>query len=136
MAAQSVQQVEVNVCYMMSRAIDLMLLDVERRMRAEGREFRHEKKVIFNRLMESIGVVFRYIAMLNSDIEESAKGNGYKDLDIWAAESNEMCRLLLLYADRCGRYPDDSNSVFKLLRSFEGDGIITEEVLSRFYLKK
>ena len=133
---QPIEQVEVNICYMMSRAIDRLMMDIESRLLTKKIEFRREKKVLFKRLMDSVAGVYRYASLLNEDIEESAKSSNYKDLQIWADEENELCRLVLLYADKCGKYPDASNEVFKLLRSFDGEGIITEDVLKRFYLKK
>lgn len=133
---ETIENVEVNICYMMSRAMDRLMLDAERRLVKRNIVFRQDKKVLFRRLMESIAAVYRYSAKLNEDIELSAKPSGYKDLDVWSEETNEMCRLILLYSDKCGKYPDAANQVFKLLRSFEGEGIITEEALQRFYLKK
>ena len=133
---QSVEQVGVNVLYMMSWAMDRFLLDIELRLKTKKILFRREKKAQFNKLMDAIRRAYRASEELRADIEVSASPSDYKDLDIWADETNEMCRLILLYADKCGKHPDDSNQVFKLLRSFEGEGIITEDVLKRFYLKK
>lgn len=79
---ETIENVEVNICYMMSRAMDRLMLDAERRLVKRNIVFRQDKKVLFRRLMESIAAVYRYSAKLNEDIELSAKPSGYKDLDV------------------------------------------------------
>lgn len=58
----------------------------------------------------------------------------WKNIPVWQEESNELARLILLYADKSADV-DNVNKVFKHLRSLPGEGIITEELLDRFRLK-
>lgn len=131
-----VQDVEINTLYMMSQAMDKILMDAERRgLVPPNLEVLREKKIQFRRLTSCVNGAFRAIADLNRDIEMSAIDD-YTQLDTWADESNELCRLILLFADKCSKNMDNSNAVFKFLRSLEGEGVVTEDVLDRFRLKK
>lgn len=131
-----VQDVEMNVLYMMSQAMDKILMDADRRgLVKPNLELIREKKILFKKLTNCIAGAFRAILDLNNDIEQSAKED-YSELDVWAEESNEMCRLILLFADKCGKNIDNANAVFKFLRGLEGEGVITENDLDRFRLKK
>lgn len=131
-----VQDVEMNVLYMMSQAMDKLLMDADKRgiLRNDVRVVR-EKKMLYRRLTSCISGAFRAIGEMNDDIEFCAKDD-YTKLDLWAEESNELCRLVLLFADKCGKNVDNANAVFKFLRSLDGEGIITEDDLDKFRLKK
>ena len=130
------QDVEINTLYMMSQAMDKILMDAERRgLVPPNLEVLREKKIQFRRLTSCVNGAFRAIADLIRDIEMSAIDD-YTQLDTWADESNELCRLILLFADKCSKNMDNSNAVFKFLRSLEGEGVVTEDVLDRFRLKK
>ena len=127
--------VETNTLYMMSQAMDLIFRDCERRMAAHKEEFKREKKQKFTRYM----TLARQASLINEDlaqdIYEHESKRKWKDVQIWQEQANELARLILMYADR-SRYIDFVNEIFKHIRSFKGDEIITEDVLQKFYLKK
>lgn len=136
MNKQTVQSAEMNILYSLSQVIDKILMDAERRgLVRPNLELIREKKILFRRVSNCVQGAFRAIEEINKDIEQSASAD-YRLLDEWAVESNEMCRLLLLYYDKCDKNVDNANAVFKFLRSLEGEGIITESDLDRFRLKK
>lgn len=124
-----------NTAYIMSQATDLILREAERRLARRGTPMFHETKQKFNRWTEAV----KRACILNEDLEQDiykheSKRN-YKDVQIWQEQWNECARFNLMLAD-ISRYVDYVNEVFGHLRSFKGDGIITEEVLKNFYLKK
>lgn len=127
---------EINTLYLMSLAMDRMMLDFERRMKAVHQEFRRDKKYQFKQMMDGINRAYRAFQVLNDDIEHSCDTKGWDVLDAWYEEALELDRLLLLYDDRCGKNITNRDNLFKYLREMEGDGVITEDVLSRFYLKR
>lgn len=130
----TVQSVETNVLYMGVMALDLILRDAERRMRAVGGEFKREKKMIFNRFIESVKTACLMAERLQDDVIASTARSSYRDYDVWLGEANELARLVLLFADKS---TEDGNSeaVFDILESLEGEGIIDEGVLRNFRLK-
>lgn len=136
MEKQTVDSFEVNVIYMMTQAFELIIRDIERRLLKTNTGFRHEKKKQFTRLMKSIKDIYTQFDILYQDIIDSTEGRGWETLDIWAEESNELARLILLYADKSAGNLDNIDKIFRYLRRFKGQGIVTEEVLSKFYLKK
>lgn len=121
---------------MMTQSFELIMRDFERRLKPTGIVFKHEKRQQFNRLMKSIKDIYTQFDILYGDILESAEPHGWRELDIWAEESNELARLILLYADKSAGEIENVNKIFRYLRRFKGQGIVTEEVLDRFYLKK
>lgn len=130
-------QQEVDILYSLSLVIDRLLIDLDRRMSVNLEEFSREKKKLFNRMQDGIKLAFQSIEKLNIDIEKTAEGSNYANLDIWYEGANELCRLLLLYFEKCELAVENSNQVFKFLRSLSGGkGLIDEEVLERFYMKK
>lgn len=135
-ANQDVKTVEINSLYLLSLAMDRMMLDFERRMKASGQEFRRDKKFQFRQIIDGVQRAYRAFQVLNEDIEHSCSDKGWEVLDAWAEEALELVRLVLLYDDRCGKNVGNRDKVFTFLRGLEGDGIITEEALGKFYLKK
>ena len=127
--------VEVNVAYMMAWATELIVRDVDRRLRAIGDCFQHEKKRAFSDFTRAVKSACVNGAKITADIETVCAPGGYKGLDQWAAEANELARLVLLYADKSNSESRVEN-IFSFLRSCPGQGLVSEEDLKRFYLKK
>lgn len=130
----TVQSVETNVLYMGVMALDLILQDAERRMRAAGGEFKYEKKMAFNRFFKAVKEARIMSERLQDDVVASTEKSSYRDYDVWLGEANELARLILLFADK-STVEGNSDAVFDRLDSLEGEGIITDDVLQRFYLQ-
>ena len=130
----TVQSVETNVLYMGVMALDLILRDTERRMKAAGGEFKYEKKMAFNRFFKAVKEACLMAERLQDDVVDSTAKSSYKDYDVWLGEANELARLILLFADK-STVDHNSDAVFDRLESLDGEGIITDEVLQRFYLQ-
>lgn len=131
----TVSDLMINTLYMMTQTFELIMRDFERRIKAGGIVFRHEKKQQFNRLMKSIRDIHTQFDLVYNDIMVSAEEVGWKELDLWARDANALARMILLWADKCGSYPQNEEDVFSLLKALKGEGIVTEDVLKRFYLK-
>jgi len=143
------EDLEVNVLYMLTQTFDLILRDIEWRMaergrREEGRavEFKREKKKMFREYLDGIGDIckrckksFDQNEKITQDIYDSSASSNYSSVPIWQMESNELARLILMYADKSAD-ADKVNKIHSFLRSIPGEGIVTEEVLKNFYLKK
>lgn len=50
-------------------------------------------------------------------------------------DANELCRLQLLYWDKCFQNFDNVNETFKFLRSLEGMGVFTEKDIEHYRLR-
>ena len=133
----AVIQQEVDILYSLSLVIDKMLMDVERRLSVRSEGSNREKKQAFSKVCDGIQRAYKGVEKLNLDIEKASASTNYTELDIWHMGANEICRLLLLYFEKCEYVEENANQVFKFLRSLtSGKGIVDEEVLERFYLKK
>ena len=126
--------VETNLLYMMSLSMDLMIRDLEWRMRKEKEIFRHEKKQIFTRFTKAVRDACVLQEMLTQDIYDCDAKHNYKNVQTWQDEANELARLDLLFADRSANQ-DVVARIFKFIREQEGEGIVDEKMLEAFYLK-
>ena len=126
---------ETNVLYMMSLAMDLILRNNEWLMSRLRESFRRDKKQLFTRYTKTVRDACYLQDLLTQDIFDADEKNNYKNIQIWQDEANELSRLVLLFADRSA----DQNvvdNIFKFIREQPGEGIVTEEMLESFYLKK
>lgn len=130
----TVQSIEVNTLYIGALALDLILRDAERRMKAIGGEYKYEKKQMLTRFFKAVKEASVWAERLNDDVIASTEKSHYKDYNIWQAESNELARLILTFADKASE-EGATEAIFNYLESFKGAGIITEESLKPFYLK-
>lgn len=126
---------EVNTIYMMSLAMDLILRDAEWRMRKHREAFKHEKRQLFTRFTKAVRDACYLQDRLTQDIFDCDEKHDWKNIPVWQEESNELARLILLYADRSANI-DEVSSIFKHIRSLPGEGIVDEAMLSNFYLRK
>lgn len=131
----TLMDVLTNTCFMTMLTMELMLRDVEKRLSREGASIQREKKQNFTRFLENYKRALYFADKLSDTIYEVDAENKWKNIPIWQEESNELARLILLYADKSANV-DNANKVFQLLRELPGEGIITEEVLENYYLKK
>lgn len=125
----------INSIYMMSLSMDLMIRVADRMMRKEGATFRREKRQIFTRFMKAVNTACILQEELSQDIYREDEKHNFKNVQTWQGEANELARLILLFADRSA----DQNvvdGIFKFIRSTPGEGIVDEQLLSNFYLKK
>lgn len=126
---------EVNVLYMASLTIDLILRDVEWRMKKHNEAFRHEKKQRFTRFTKAVRDACYLQDLLTQDIFDADEKHDWKNIPVWQEESNELARLILLFADRSSD-ADVVDRIFSFIREQPAEGIVTEKLLESFYLKQ
>lgn len=127
--------VTVNAAYLMALALELMIRDIERRLAMQNATIQREKKRKYSMFLDHYKKALYFAEQLTEDIFEVDAENKWRNIPVWQEESNELARLILLYADRSAD-SENVNKVFKLLRELPGEGIINEEVLKNYYLKK
>ena len=136
----SIEDVEVNTIYMMSQAMDLILRDVDRRMKMRAAEkgfeggMKHEKKQLFKRYQQAVNAACILSEQLGEDVIESTAKKNYRDFPLWQDEYNELARLVLLYADKSSE-DGAAEAIFGHLHSFRGAQIIDDSVLAKFWPK-
>ena len=124
--SEQVERVEINVTYVIALALSMLINDIEKSLLSRRVRYKQDRKRRFNNIISSIKEIKR-----NLDIIDYIDAYQY-----YQEDAAELARLVLLFADRQGHNPDNANEVFRLLRSQTGEGIIDEETLKRFYLKK
>lgn len=128
----------VNLAYTAAFAAERLILTAEKYFE-RGKTLKHEKKQAFTRLKETLASANRQfnIAFDNDLINAIGRSGEIADFDRAHKDANEIARLLLLYADRCGYSQENYEELFRFLRGMDGGlGLITEEVLKKFYMKK
>ncbi len=134
------EDVETNVLFMMSLSMDLILRNIDRKIRVEALMrgkvggFKHDKKMLFTRFTQAVRTACVLAEQLGDDVIASTVKSNYKDLNVWQAESNELARLILLYADKSSE-EGATERIFDFIESFAGAGIVTDEKLDPFYLR-
>lgn len=125
----------VNTAFMVALSLELMLREIERRFNMESATFVKEKRQKFTRFLENTKRALYFAEELTQDIFDVDAKDKWKNIPVWQDESNELTRLILMYADRSADV-DVVNKIFKFIREIEGEGIVDEELLNRFYLRK
>jgi len=126
---------ETNLIYMASIAMDLILRNNEWLMAKNREVFRKEKKQVFTRYTKAVRDACYLQDLLMQDIFEVDSAHNYKNIQIWQEEANELARLILLFADRSVDQ-EVVDKIFKFVREQPADGIVDEQLLSNFYLRK
>lgn len=132
----SVENFEINLLYIIIMATERIVDDIDKRLKAKKSEFHREKKMRFNQIMDSIKNIKRLNDLIDQeDYAVGLQGN-YESYQYYQEDAYELARLLLLFGDRHAKDAEIGNSVIKYVRALESAGIITEDVLTKFYLKK
>ncbi len=134
--SEQVERVEINVTYVIALALSMLINDIEKSLLSRRVRYKQDRKRRFNNIISSIKEIKRNLDIIDYiDFAEDLEGH-YDAYQYYQEDAAELARLVLLFADRQGHNPDNANEVFRLLRSQKGEGIIDEETLKRFYLKK
>ena len=134
--SEQVERVEINVTYVIALALSMLINDIEKSLLSRRVRYKQDRKRRFNNIISSIKEIKRNLDIIDYiDFAEDLEGH-YDAYQYYQEDAAELARLVLLFADRQGHNPDNANEVFRLLRSQRGEGIIDEETLKRFYLKK
>lgn len=126
---------EINVLFMASLAMDLILRNAEWKMRRNREAFKQEKKQVFTRYTKAVRDACILQEMLTQNIYDVDSANNYRNIQTWQEESNELARLILLYADRSADQ-EVTDAIFKFIREQPGEGIVDDAMLQNFYLRK
>lgn len=126
---------ETNLLYMASLAMDLILRNNEWLMSKQREAFKREKKQLFTRYTKAVRDACLLQEMLTQDIYDVDEKNNFRNIQVWQEESNELARLMLLYADRSANV-DVVDAIFKFVREQPAEGIVDEKMLDNFRLKK
>lgn len=134
--SEQVERVEINVTYVIALALSMLINDIEKSLLSRRVRYKQDRKRRFNNIISSIKEIKRNLDIIDYiDFAEDLEGH-YDAYQYYQEDAAELARLVLLFSDRQGHNPDNANEVFRLLRSQTGEGIIDEETLKRFYLKK
>ena len=132
----TVENLEINTVYILSLTIERIMDDIERRLNAQKYAFRQEKKMRINNILKAIKNIKMQSDLIDQiDFGEGLAGN-YGAYQSYQEDAYRLARIILLCADRDTDDPKNLFEVQKLLRSQKGAGIVTEDVLNRFYLNK
>lgn len=125
--------IQTNLMYILMRSVEILIYNIDKGLRYERRSFSEKKRKQLMEISSLIGRLKDEFDRLEKDYTDTLTVEG---LDILRRDANEHLRLMLLYIDRCSTDKDNSDALFKFLRSLKSDGIIGEEELNNFYEKK
>lgn len=131
----SQDDVVINTAFMTALSLELMIRDVERRLNMHGAIFQREAKRKFTYFLDHCKKTLYFAEELTQEIYKVDADVKWKNIPVWQEESNELARLILLYADKSADV-DNVEAIFKMLRDLPGEGIVDEKMLETYYLKK
>lgn len=130
------ENILVNIIYIMAMAMDRMIRVTEILMLRKKNGWKHEKKMRFKEMIRCAERIKALNDIIDQeDYGEACAGRG-EFYQYYQEDAYKLCRFLLLFCDRDSVSEDLSNETFKHLREQEGTGNIGEEELEWFYLKK
>lgn len=121
--------------FLMAFAQDLMIQDLILRLKHQGDGLRQRSKFNLNEMIKALKRASHFADELREELFEADAEHRWKNIQTWQDEANEVARLVLLWEDR-ETNPEVCNEIFKFIRSTQGDGVVTEEMLENYYLKK
>ena len=124
-----------NAAYLLSLALDRILRVSERMMNMRNEEYKREKKQLFTRYTKAVRTACILQDQLTQDIWDVEEHYDYRNVDLWLEQSNELARLILMFADRSVDV-DVVNDIFKFVREQPGEGIVDEKLLDNFRMQK
>jgi hypothetical protein len=119
----------------MAFAQDLMIQDLLVRLKSQGDGLRQRSKFNLNEMIKALKRASHFADELKEELFEADSEHKWKNIQTWQDESNEVARLVLLWEDR-EPHPEVCDDIFKFIRSTQGDGVVTEEMLKNYYLIK
>lgn len=149
---QSTIPEEMAALYTIANATDIMCNNIFNRIKAVY--VRNGFKVNENELLTGINQYCKLIKQAEAEFfkriepqvqgatwgrhrdEEHPDAPGDSDAyDNFNADGNEICRLVLLYIDRCAKGKEGYAKVFKTLRQLPSCGLINDEDIARYKMK-
>ncbi len=121
--------------FLTALAADLMLADLEKRLKANNEGLRQRSKQNLNGMIRHMKMASHFGSELMQEVIDADEKNGWKNIQTWQDEANEVARLILLWEDR-EPMPDVCNKIFKFIRSTKGEGVVDENLLRNYYLNK
>lgn len=133
---------EIKVLYLMADAVETMSTQIFERIKAVY--VRHGYKLSENKLLTGIveysKTVKRSSFLFYNKIEPQVSGatfdiggtDSYNDFNGWA---NEICRLVLLYMDRCAADKSVFAKTFSMLRKLPSGSLIDDKDISKYKMK-
>lgn len=128
-----VADLETNLMYILMSSAEFLIYDIDRLLKQVGSRFIEKKKNQLIKLKLAVDKAKEEFDKLQKDYTSQFDAKKY---DMFLSDSFECIRLMMLYADKCGRNIDNMNKVFTFLRGLEGENIVTEDDLKRFNSKR
>lgn len=130
---------EIKVLYEMANATELMSVQINERIKSIY--VKHGYKLGENELLTGLNNYCKAVKSASFLFEQrahpqiaDATADGRGGYDRFNTDSNELCRLILTYIDRCARSDANMAAVFGFLRSLPQGGIFDDEDIDRFRL--
>lgn len=135
MKKRSLENILINIIYVMALAMDRIVRVIEILLIAKKHTFHQERKLRFNQIIDSAKNIKRINDLLDTeDYKEALKGRE-EIYQYYQEDAYKLCRLILLFSDRDAEDEENSNKVFKLLRELKGTEEVSEKDMEWFYLK-
>lgn len=142
---------ELKAVYLMANATELMSVQAFERLKSVYRK--HGYAINENELLTGVNQYCRLVRMASfqffqkiepqiqgatffADRDEGDSSGDPEKYDDFMSDTNEICRLVLLYIDRVARSQEGFAKVFRTLRQLPTGGIFRDEDFTRYKMKE
>jgi hypothetical protein len=134
---------ELKVLYIMANALELMNTQVLERIK--GIYVRNGYRIRENELLSGLNTYCESVKAAQYHFQErvhpqicgaTSDINGTKSYDWFNSDTNELCRLILLYIDRTARNNENFTEIFQLLKAQPSCGIFNDIDITKYTLNQ
>lgn len=128
-----VEDIIINTTFIMADAIDILIRDAERRMRMNNENLSHRYKLMHSNLLRCLRDTRLALERYNKFCDDYLT---WQDRDNQRRDSNFICRIMLLIADRTA----DGNTLVEqqiedFITSLQDKGKVSEDIIKEFVLR-
>lgn len=126
------EDIMINTIFVMADAIDILLRDAEKRLFAHNVGLKRDFKYMKNNLMRCIRDTRNALEKYNSMSDNYLT---WQDRDCQRTDSNYLCRIILLIADRTAMSDEVEKQIEQYLFSLQQKGMISDDIINSFRLR-
>ena len=128
-----VEDIMVNTTFVMADVIDILIRDAERRMRMNNENLSHRYKLMHSNLLRCLRDTRLALERYNNFCDEYLT---WQDRDNQRRDSNFICRIMLLIADRtAGGDTLVEKQIEDFITSLQDKGKVSEDIIKEFVLR-
>ena len=128
-----VEDIMINTTFVMADAIDILIRNAEKRLYKRNAVLTQKYKMMHNNLLRCLRDTRLALERYNKMCDDTLS---WQDRDDQRCDSNYLCRIMLLIADRTAMGNSEAErKIEEFMQSLPESGKVSKEVISEFVLR-